>query len=205
MEKGSLCYLFFMDNFPQFWQMLQRFSNITLLVICGFLIVGIIVTRRIDTAIEWNVDRQNQQRLLVQDFKITCTQAPTKLIQADTASWARIQYTLPSFSSYNLDKRQGLWYLDTIPTNIAATQKYLGKIAAASWKCTVTHSKPETLKVPDYVLEIITTSAETLWYKTYVVDTAYLLQDRTGQLYYGNADSLFWQLYFGRHRFTPAQ
>lgn len=183
--------------------MLKRFSNITILVLCGFLVVGIIVTRRVDTAIEVNVERQKVEREKIRDYTITCAQQATPLVPADTATWIRVQYTLPSFSSYNLDRKDGGWYLEDKVTDATSTNKYFGKITNAAWLCTVAHQTPEMLKVPDYILEIITSQAETLAYKTYVVDTTYLIEDQNGSMYYGNADSLFWQLYFGKHRFIP--
>ncbi|CAN5197737.1 hypothetical protein BH09BAC1_BH09BAC1_00160 [soil metagenome] len=183
--------------------MLKRFSNITLLALCGLLVVGIIITRRVDTAIEVNVERQQLQRIKARDFEVACGAAGHKLIFVDTTSWAKLQYTLPTFSSYNMERKDGAWYIDKAQTEKLDTDKYLGKIAGATWRCTVVHFNPEVLKVPDYILEIITNEAETLAYKTYVVDTSYLIEDKLGNMYYGNTDSLFWQLYFGKHRFNP--
>jgi hypothetical protein len=184
--------------------MFNRLSNIALLVLCGLLVVGIIVTRRLDTAIEWKVEAQNQNRAVTRDDNINCADTIYQLIDVDTANWQRVEYILPSFSSYNLEKRSGAWYLDTLPTDALATAQYMGKIAGAKWSCTVYHANPEALKMADYVLKIVTTNAETLSYKAFVVDTNYIIQDHNGRLYPGNIDSLFWQLYFGKHRFIPS-
>lgn len=175
-----------------------------LLVLCGLLVVGIIITRRIDTAIEWKVEAQNQNRKVALDYEIACNDTALRFIAIDTASWQRIEYILPSFSSYALEKQNGTWYMDTIPTDALATTKYMGKIAGAKWRCAVNHAKPEALKMADYVLTITAANGETLSYQTFVVDTSYIIQDHNGQLYSGNSDSLFWQLYFGKHRFIPS-
>ncbi len=195
--------LFLLPQFPQLWVMLKRVSNVAIVIICCLLAVGIIVTRQADTAIEVNVKRQNEQREKTRDYTIDCNTIRNPLVVADTSKWVRLQYTLPSFSSYNVDKKNGAWFIEEKQTNTEATSKYLGKMSNAFWTCEVQHNKPDMLKVPDYVLDIITSDAETLTYSTYVVDTSYLIQDNTGRMYYGNADSLFWQLYFGKHRFIP--
>ncbi len=183
--------------------MLNRFSNITLLVLCGLLVVGIVITRRVDTAIEWKVKTQTENRAVVLDFKVACTGESRPLLATDTAQWKQVRYTLPNYNSYTLERANGFWQIGTDATNVQNTAHYLGKIAAAQWRCGVEHSKPEVLKVADYVLDIVTLNDDTLSYRTYVVDTFYIIQDNSGQLYSGNADSLFWQLYFGKHRFIP--
>lgn len=183
--------------------MLKRFSNITLLVLCGLLVVGIIVTRRIDTAIETNENRKEALRKAALDFNTECSDISKLLIATDTSSWLRIEYTLPSFSSYYLDKKAGIWYLGETQTDSEATDFYLGKIAAAKVRCAVVHTNRDALKLPDYVLKIMTDKADTLIFETYVIDTSFIIQDKMGQLYPGKIDSLFWQLYFGKHRFIP--
>ena len=184
--------------------MLKKFSNITLVVLCGLLVVGIIVTRRLDTAIEVNAQRISNDRVKKLDYTVNCAEQSQLLISADTSRWVRIQYTMPSFSSYDMYRKvDRAWYIGDMQTDALQTDLYLGKIAKAQWRCSVAHNKPQMLMVADYVLDIITAEAETLTYKTYVVDTAYIIEDRQGQLYYGNADSLLWQLYFGKHRFIP--
>ncbi len=183
--------------------MLKRFSNITLFVLCGLLVVGIIVTRNLDTAIETNENRKDEARKAILEFEVDCAAPLHNLVAVDTSTWVRVEYTLPSFSSYNLDKRNGSWFMDDMQTNLEATQKYFGKILNAQTHCTVAHNRPEVLKMSDYVLKIITTNSDTLVYKTFVIDTNYLVQDPSGQLYSGNNDSLFWQLYFGKFRFIP--
>lgn len=167
------------------------------------LVFGIIITRRVDTAIETNEVRKEVARKAILEFEKDCAAPSKQLITADTSTWARVEYTLPSFSSYDLDKKDGNWYLGKTPTNAAATQKYLGKIAAAASHCVVVHNNPKALKMPDYMLKIITTSADTLLFETYVVDTNYIVRDLEGNMYSGNDDSLFWQLYFGKQRFIP--
>lgn len=183
--------------------MLKRLSNITLLVLCGLLVVGITITRRVDTAIETNENRKDAARAAVLDFETDCIAEPIYLVGKDTASWVRIEYTLPSFSSYNLDKKAGQWYIDGMPTDTAATRLYLGKISTAKTYCKVLHTNPSTLKLADYQLQIVTANGDTMRYLTYVVDTNFIVQDMEGQLYSGNSDSLFWKLYFGKQRFIP--
>lgn len=183
--------------------MLKRFSNITLLLFCGLLVVGIIITRRVDTAIETNEIRKDAERNAKLDFDTNCSNGLKQLIAVDTSSWLRIEYTLPSFSSYNLDKKNGAWYVGEIQTDAKATDLYLGKIAAAKTKCTVAHANPNALKMPDYVLKIMTENVDTFVFETYVVDTNFIIKDKNGQLYSGKTDSLFGQLYFGKQRFIP--
>ncbi len=183
--------------------MLKRFSNIALLVFCGLLVAGIVITREVDTAIETNENRKDAARDAIVDFSVDCTGPVKVLITADTALWVRIEYILPSFSSYNLDKRNGSWFLGEMPTNREATNRYLGKIASAKSNCSIVHSNPNALKMADYKIKVITVDDDTFFYQTYVIDTNFIVQDYTGQLYSGNNDSLFWQLYFGKQRFIP--
>lgn len=183
--------------------MLKRFSNITLVVLCGLLVVGIIITRRVDTAIEVNAQRISNYRVKKLDYTVSCSDTMKTLVTADTAQWVRLQYVMPNFSSYNLDRKEGAWYIDNQKTDAQQTDIFLGKIANAQWRCSVIHNKPEVLKVADYELNIITAGGETLFYNSYSIDTTFIIKDHKGQLYYGHADSLAWQLYFGKHRFIP--
>jgi hypothetical protein len=184
--------------------MLNRFSNITLIVLCALLVVGIVITRNVDTAIEVNENRKSKERKQLRDFEIDCSGNLQKIVLADTSTWMRIEYTLPSFSSYNLDRKAGAWFMDTMQTDAAATATYLGKIANAQSSCRVVYGEDKALKMADYVLKIITNSSDTFTYSTFVVDTNLLVQVPNGQLYYGNSDSLFSNLYFGKFRFIPS-
>lgn len=183
--------------------MLKRLSNITILVLCGVLAVGIIITRQIDTAIETNLDRRSANEIKQRDFTVDCIGAKSTLISLPTSNWVRLNYTLPSHSSYSMYRVNDSWEIDGTSTNDSATAIYLNKIATAQWSCTVAHNSPDILVVPDYILDIVTSNGDTLSYETFVVDTAYIIRDNNKQLYLGNADSLFWQLYFGKHRFNP--
>jgi hypothetical protein len=49
--------------------MLNRFSNITIIVLCAVLLVGIVITRNIDTAIEVNEIRKFEERKQLRDFE----------------------------------------------------------------------------------------------------------------------------------------
>ncbi len=183
--------------------MLNRFSNITIIVLCAVLLVGIVITRNIDTAIEVNENRKFQERKQLRDFEIDCSGSLKQLVSADTSTWIRLEYTLPSFSSYNLDRRAGAWFMDTIQTDAAATATYFSKITNAQTSCRVVYGEDRALKMPDYVLKIITNNLDTFIYSTFVVDTNLLVQAPNGQLFYGNSDSLFSKLYFGKFRFIP--
>lgn len=194
---------FYCPIFSSFDPMQKRFSNITLLVFCGLLLVGIIITRRVDTAIETNELRKDAARDAKLQFEMHCFKNPIPLVDIDTTSWLRIEYVLPSFSSYAMDKRNGSWFIGDRATDKNATNKYIGKIAAAYANCTIAHANANVLKLPDYELTIITQESDTMLFRTYVVDTNYIVQDKNGHLYPGKDDSLFWRLYFGKQRFIP--
>ena len=128
-----------------------------------------------------------------------------KVISSNANDWVRVKYLLPSEASFEVQRKEGGWFVGNEPTDSTRTWYFLNSLDTVMGTTFLDGVSPYVLYKPEYELDLFNRTGDSIKVECFVRQGQLFLRSSQNPtaVFDARADSLFEKVYVGKARFFP--